>query len=61
MKLKVWVEIMTATDLSEDVVEVSDARWESMTPAEREEYKRGCFEDMLGNLVSGGCEEIEDE
>jgi hypothetical protein len=44
----------------EDIVEVDDATWDAMNDGERERYKTGCYEDMLGNVVGGGCEEIEE-
>ncbi len=60
MKLKVWVEVLTRTVLTEDVIEVDDAVWAAMTEKEREAFKRDAYDGMAADIVNGGCEEIED-
>jgi hypothetical protein len=61
VKLKVWVEVLRPDRLVEGVVEVPDEQWTAMTDLQREHLKRDVFEDMLGEVVSGGCEEVGEE
>jgi hypothetical protein len=60
MKLKVWVEVFTVQQFTEDVVEVPDEQWNAMTEDERKQYKQDVYEAALNEAANGGCEEIED-